>query len=78
MIRMKVLFTNAPWFTKDLVGVRAGSRWAHVRKIKSQLKYAPFPFRMAYSAAVLEEKNVKVKIIDTLADEIREDEFLKW
>jgi len=74
---MKILFVNAPWFTKGFIGIRAGSRWAHVRGIKSQLKYAPFPFKMAYSAAILEKNNVKVKIIDTLAEEMRENEFLK-
>jgi len=74
---MKVLFVNAPWFTGELIGIRAGSRWAHTRRIKSELKYVPFPFNMAYSAAVLEKNNVEVAVIDTLAEEMREPEFLE-
>lgn len=73
---MKVLFVNAPWFTEELIGIRAGSRWAHTRKIDSELKYVPFPFDMAYAAAVLEKNNIEVAVIDTLAEEMREPEFL--
>jgi len=74
---MKILFVNAPWFSEDSIGIRAGSRWAHMRKIKSQLKYVPFPFMMAYSAAVLEQNNIKVGMLDTLAEEINETNFLE-
>jgi hypothetical protein len=49
---MKVLFINAPWIEKNLTGVRAGTRWAHTEDKKSALKYVPFPFLMAYAAAV--------------------------
>ena len=73
---MRVLFTNAPWFTRDSIGMRAGSRWAHLQKKKSQLKHVTFPFRMAYSAAILEKHGIKVGVIDALAEELSNTEFL--
>jgi radical SAM superfamily enzyme YgiQ (UPF0313 family) len=73
---MKVLFVNAPWFEKNSTGVRAGTRWAHTEDKKSPLKYVPFPFSLSYAAAVLEEADIKVNVIDAIADNLDEGNFL--
>lgn len=73
---MKVLLTNPPWLGDEWVGVRAGSRWPHTHKTKGYLRYVPFPFNMAYAAAVLEKNNIEVSVIDAIALELTPDEFL--
>lgn len=70
---MKVLLANAPWRKKGFYGVRAGSRWPHFEACESG--YMPFPFFLAYSAALLEENGFEVTLIDAIAEGLSDDEF---
>ncbi len=73
---MKILLVNPPWRGKDYA-VRAGSRWAHSHsKNQKIVSYRPFPFYLGSAAALL-EKNHTVGVIDALAQNIPENEFLK-
>ncbi|MBR9706088.1 radical SAM protein [Candidatus Pacearchaeota archaeon] len=62
---MNVLLLNAPWSTESGYGVRSNSRWPHTRKDKA----LPFPIYLAYTAAILEKNNIRVDIIDAVAEE---------
>ncbi|MBN1591923.1 MAG: cobalamin-dependent protein, partial [Candidatus Coatesbacteria bacterium] len=71
---MRVFLGNSPWYKEGFYGVRAGSRWPHFQPNSS--KYMPFPFFLAYSAAVLERlDNVDVLLIDGVAEKMTVDEF---
>jgi len=71
---MKVLLANAPWRKEGYYGVRAGSRWPHFERCGTG--YMPFPFFLAYATAVLERANIEVMLIDGIAEELTEPEFL--
>ena len=74
---MKVFLGNPPWQADGFYGVRAGSRWPHLRPYKEgAAKYIPFPFFLAYAAALLEKNNFNVCIADAIADEMDEEDFL--
>ncbi|MBN2430305.1 MAG: radical SAM protein [Acidobacteria bacterium] len=65
---MKVLLSNPPWQnlrSDGGYGVRAGSRWPHAEE--SYSKYIPFPFFLAYTAALLEQNSIDVKLVDSIA-----------
>ena len=70
---MKVLLINPPWVTKTGYGLRSNTRWPHIRKDK----YLQFPIYLAYAAAVLEQHNIKVKVIDAVAEEYDQQKFLE-
>ena len=72
---MRVFLGNAPWYKDGLVGVRAGSRWPHLQE--SCDPYLPFPFYMAYAAAMLEKDEFEVRIVDGVAERISEEEFVQ-
>lgn len=90
---MRVLVTNPPLITtegnKIEEYVRAGARWPSKKKeIRSltELKkarqkeksfYAPFPFFLAYSAAILRENGHVVSVIDAGALGMLEKEFVE-
>lgn len=71
---MKVFLGNAPWRVNGRYGVRAGSRWPFTAENDN---YIPFPFYLAYAAAVLEKGNVDVKLVDAVAEKTEEEEFIK-
>ncbi len=71
---MKVLVTNPPWQRPGWYGVRAGSRWPHLERADSP--YMPFPFLLAYTAAVLEEDGVDVAAIDACAERMDRETYL--
>ena len=77
---MKLFLGNPPWRDGELYGVRAGSRWPHFhlvppgRKIPS---YIPFPFYLAYAAAVCEDAHHTVKLCDAIALGLSDEEFLE-
>ena len=71
----RVFLGNAPWCKEDYYGVRAGSRWPHFEE--AHLEYMPFPFFLAYSAAVCEQDGFEVELCDGIAEAIPEDEFVK-
>lgn len=78
---MKVLLTNPPWKKSDeRFGVRAGSRWPFTQRAKKSkaLNYIPFPFFLAYAAALLEkERGLEVKAIDAIAEGLTDDEYFE-
>lgn len=73
---MKILLVNPPWFVNGYYGVRAGSRWPHIKN-ETERDYLPFPFYLAYSASLLEKEGFTVDLIDAIASELTEDDFLK-
>ena len=76
---MKILLTNPPWVnTTEHYGIRAGSRWPHVRMKKEQLNYFPFPFFMAYACSLLKENGFDVRILDCIAEEIDDTGFFNF
>ncbi|MDO8602987.1 MAG: radical SAM protein [Candidatus Omnitrophota bacterium] len=64
---MKIVLANLPWNSFGKVGVRAGSRWPHL-KGRTEKHYLPFPFFLAYTAALLKENDFDVKLIDAIAE----------
>jgi anaerobic magnesium-protoporphyrin IX monomethyl ester cyclase len=73
---LKILLANLPWQKDERTGVRAGSRWPHL-KDKSEGDYMPFPFFLAYAASLLQKYNFNILIIDAIAQGIPEGVFLK-
>ncbi|HUT03111.1 MAG TPA: radical SAM protein [bacterium] len=71
---MRVFLGNSPWRKEGFYGVRAGSRWPHFER--SCTDYMPFPFFLAYAAAVLEQEKHDVLLVDGIAEGIEDDEFL--
>lgn len=72
---MKILFLNPPWLEKGREGIRAGSRWPHTAKKLTLESTIPFPFFLAYAAAVLRENGFEVTMIDGVAARISLEEF---
>lgn len=72
----KVLLVNLPWQKKEKWGVRAGSRWPHI-KDRSENDYLPFPFFLAYSTSLLQKNGIESDIIDAIADSLPEQAFIK-
>ncbi len=73
---MKIFLVNLPWERRGHWGVRAGSRWPHI-KTAQEKSYSPFPFFLAYAAALLKREGFEVKVIDSLAQELAPQDFLK-
>ncbi|MFB3896412.1 MAG: radical SAM protein [bacterium] len=71
---MKIFLGNAPWYSKDGYGVRAGSRWPHYEPAGAS--YMPFPFYLAYATAVLELSGFEAKVIDAVAEKMQDAEFI--
>jgi len=74
--KSKVLLVNLPWQRNGVWGVRAGSRWPHI-KDESEGNYLPFPFFLAYATALLQKHNIQSYILDAIAEKISEDDFIK-
>lgn len=70
---MKIFLGNAPWKKEGYYGVRAGSRWPHFEEEKH--RYMPFPFFLAYAAALLEKNDFEVFLVDGVAERISETDF---
>lgn len=76
---MKILLANPPWRKGKFYGIRAGSRWPFMTEIEPGNKipgYMPFPFFLAYAAAVLEKEGFEVMLKDALAEGLDEEEFM--
>lgn len=71
---MKILVVNSPWFDGGRQGVRAGSRWPHL-KIPEEEGYMPYPFFIGYVTSLLKINNFKVKAIDAIAQNMSYDNF---
>lgn len=74
-IREKVLLLNLPWWDGENHGVRAGSRWPHV-KDKPENAYLPFPFFLAHASSLLKKNGYNVRLIDAIAEEHCPEETL--
>ena len=74
--KLKVLLVNLPWQKEGLQGVRAGSRWPHL-KDPSEGDYMPFPFFLAYATSLLRKHDIKANMIDAIAKQIPEDKFIE-
>ena len=73
---VKILLANLPWKRGGSWGVRAGSRWPHIKSVQEK-RYLPFPFFLAYAGSLLEREGFEVKVIDSLAQELPVGDFLK-
>ena len=71
---MKILLANLPWEQANQHGIRAGSRWPHMRTIQEGA-YLPFPFFLAYTARLLMSHEFDVKMIDALCEQMDENTF---
>jgi len=72
---LNVLLVNLPWKKNETHGVRAGSRWPHM-KDDSEGNYLPFPFFLAYATALLKKNNMRASLIDAVAEGMSEESFL--
>jgi radical SAM superfamily enzyme YgiQ (UPF0313 family) len=76
---MKIFIGNPPWKKGNRLGVRAGSRWPFTMEVPGGTRippYVPFPFFLAYAAAVLERGRFPVMLVDAIAEGLTEDEYL--
>ncbi|MCP4649194.1 MAG: radical SAM protein [PVC group bacterium] len=73
---MKIVLVNIPWKRDGRWGVRAGSRWPHI-KDQTEGNYLSFPFYLAYAAALLKKNGFDVEIIDAIAEQLSYDRFLQ-
>lgn len=76
---MKIFIGNPPWRKGNRLGVRAGSRWPFTMEAAAGARippYVPFPFFLAYAAAVLERGRFPVMLVDAIAEGLTEDEYL--
>src|SRR5437667_306224 len=81
---MTVLLANAPTRRpsqagRELFFVKAGSRWPFsVEKDPAEsCRYVPFPFSLAYLAALLERESLPVEALDGVALNLSTDEFVR-
>ena len=74
MKKTKFFLGNAPWRKPGFYGVRAGSRWPHFED--ERMEYMPFPFFLAYAAAVLERDGFPVMLVDAIAEAIDDNTFI--
>lgn len=76
---MRILLGNPPWRKGNRLGVRAGSRWPFTMEVPEGTRlppYIPFPFFLAYAAAVLERERFPVMLIDGIAEGLTEEAYL--
>jgi len=66
---MKIVLVNLPWYSFSKSGVRAGSRWPHL-KARHERAYLPYPFFLAYAAALLKRNNFDIILIDAIAERL--------
>jgi radical SAM superfamily enzyme YgiQ (UPF0313 family)/MoaA/NifB/PqqE/SkfB family radical SAM enzyme/LEA14-like dessication related protein len=73
---MKILLANLPWKKGSRWGVRAGSRWPHI-KDQTEDNYLAFPFYLAYAVALLKKHGFDAQIIDAIAEKMPYDAFYR-
>ncbi|MFH1460399.1 MAG: radical SAM protein [Candidatus Omnitrophota bacterium] len=73
---MNIILVNLPWKKRASWGVRAGSRWPHI-KDHTEENYLPFPFFLAYAAALLKKNGFQVEIIDAIAEKLSYRDFIQ-
>jgi radical SAM superfamily enzyme YgiQ (UPF0313 family) len=69
---VKTFLVNLPWREGSRLGVRAGSRWPFTTKPQNdgRLRYVPFPFFLAYAAALLKKAGQDMFLLDAIAEGI--------
>ncbi len=72
---MKVCIANPTWREGHSKGIRAGSRVPNIIG-DYEHTFMPFPFLLAYAAAVLEQHGIETVLIDAIAEGITEEEYL--
>lgn len=72
---MKIVLANLPWKVGERWGIRAGSRWPHI-KASHEGDYLPFPFFLAYAAALLKKNGYEVYLIDAIAEKLPCENFI--
>ncbi|MFH2136941.1 MAG: radical SAM protein [Candidatus Omnitrophota bacterium] len=73
---MRIVLVNIPWKKGTRWGVRAGSRWPHI-KDRTEDNYLAFPFYLAYAAALLKKNKFEVFIIDAIAERLSYKDFFQ-
>jgi len=70
------VFANVPWQEDGgrKPGVRAGSRWPHL-KDDSEGDYLPFPFFLTYATALLKREGFAAHCLDALAENLSPGQF---
>jgi radical SAM superfamily enzyme YgiQ (UPF0313 family) len=78
-----VLLANAPTRLKqgdgrELFFVKAGSRWPFSieKRAEDEARYVPFPFTLAYLAGLLEREALPVEVLDAVALNMEQPEFV--
>ncbi len=71
---MKIVLLNLPWNKLGKIGIRAGSRWPHIRN-KAEAHYLPFPFFLAHAASLLKKNGFDVVLIDAIAEQMAYSKF---
>jgi radical SAM superfamily enzyme YgiQ (UPF0313 family)/glycosyltransferase involved in cell wall biosynthesis len=81
---MKILLTNPPYKYPinnkyEKYFIRSGSRWPHsgIKKKGSLPHYLPFPFFLAYTAALLLKDRHGVYVLDAVALDYDDEQFIK-
>lgn len=70
---MKILLLNPPGLV-----LKAGTRWSSkIKKNNLELGYYPFPFYLAYAAALLQKANHQVLVVDAVAMSLSESKTLE-
>jgi radical SAM superfamily enzyme YgiQ (UPF0313 family) len=59
-------------------GVKAGARWASIRRRRETLQYYPFPFFMAYATALLKAEGFDARLKDAVAEEMNTEQALRF
>ena len=76
---MKVLLLNSPWINNENeYCVKAGTRWAAIRKKDRSMPYFPFPYFLASTTAVLKKAGFDAHIKDAVAEEMTRQECIDY
>jgi radical SAM superfamily enzyme YgiQ (UPF0313 family)/glycosyltransferase involved in cell wall biosynthesis len=78
--KTRVMLLNPPWYAKNRRGVRAGSRWPFTGKNHQKrqfVRYTPYPFFLGYLSSILKVRNITNVIVDGVAEELTNTEFIE-
>ena len=73
---LRVALLNPPWRPNGREGVRAGSRWPYTVDHLGRDATIPFPFFLAYTAALLAGNGLNVALMDGVAERADLDAYL--
>ncbi len=65
-----------PWKCDGLWGMRAGSRWPHLRHPYGEKDYLPYPFFLGYATALLEQNGFDAELLDAISEQIEVCDFV--